>query len=462
MFRFSVKRVHFIGVGGIGISGLAYLFKKEGYTVTGSDIRESDTTRFLRKEGIEVYIGHRKENVEGAEVVIHTSAAKRSNPEIVAALERGIPVVPRCDALSELMRFREGIAVSGTHGKTTTSSMISKVFYDAGVDPTILVGGKLEFLNFRNARYGKGSVMVAETDESDGTFLKILPSVSVITNIDADHLDFYRDINNIKRSFLEFANRVSFYGRVFLCGECSNVREILPSIYKRKTVYGFSREFELCACNVKRKGLSVEFDVLFKGKKEGKVYLPVPGKHNVLNALAAVGVSLEAGIPFEVIAKSLSTFKNAKRRAEVKGEESGVIVIDDYGHHPTEIENTYRSIKEAYPDRKIIVLFQPHRYTRTQLLWDEFVEVLKKIDNLYVTDIYPAGESPIDSVSAEKLAQSCGGTYIGTLEEAIARVMPLLTPGTVLLTLGAGNVYLAGERLLSMLKERQILQNSSR
>lgn len=455
MFKFSVKRIHFIGIGGIGISGLAYLFKKEGYDVSGSDIKESETTKFLEKEGIRVYIGHRKENVRDVDVVIYTSAAKRSNPEIVAALEKGIPVVPRCDALSELMRFKEGIAVAGTHGKTTTSSMISKVFYDADLDPTILVGGKLDFLGFRNARYGKSDVMIAETDESDGTFLKILPSVSVITNVDADHLDFYKDIETIKRSFVEFANRVSFYGKVFLCGECENVRDIFPEIYKRKLIYGFSRDFDLCACNVVQEGLSVRFDVLFKGKFEGKISLPIPGKHNVLNALAAVGVSLEAGIPFSKIAESLSTFRNAKRRAEIKGEEAGVIVIDDYGHHPTEIENTYKGIREAYPDKKVLVLFQPHRYTRTKLLWDEFAQVLSKIDNLFIADIYPAGEEPIDDVSAEKLADLCGATYVGDVESAVFSILPLLKPDTVLLTLGAGNVYLAGEKILQILKKNR-------
>ncbi|WP_022847749.1 MULTISPECIES: UDP-N-acetylmuramate--L-alanine ligase [unclassified Desulfurobacterium] len=462
MFKFSVKHVHFIGIGGIGISGLAYLFKKEGYYVTGSDIRESETTKFLEREGIKVFIGHKKENVEGADVVIHTSAVKRSNPEIVAALERGIPVIPRCDALSELMRFREGIAVAGTHGKTTTSSMISKIFYDAGVEPTILVGGKLDFLGFTNAYYGKSRVMIAETDESDGTFLKVLPSVSVVTNIDADHLDFYKNIETIKHSFAEFANRVSFYGKVFLCGECENVREILPFIYKRKIVYGFSKEFDLCACNVKQEGLSVEFEVLFKGRLEGKIHLPIPGKHNVLNALAAVGVSLEAGISFNEIAESLSTFKNAKRRAEIKGEEAGVVVIDDYGHHPTEIENTYKGIKDAYPDRDILVLFQPHRYTRTKLLWNEFADVLSRIDNLFLVDIYPAGEMPIESVSAEKLARFCGGTYVGSVDEAVFHILPLLKSNTVLLTLGAGDVYLAGEKILKHLKEKKILEGSSR
>ncbi|OMH39973.1 UDP-N-acetylmuramate--L-alanine ligase [Desulfurobacterium indicum] len=453
MFKFSVKRIHFIGIGGIGISGLAYLFKKEGYDVSGSDIRESETTRFLEKEGINVYIGHRKENVKDADVVIYTSAAKRSNPEIVAALEKGIPVVPRCDALSELMRFKEGIAVAGTHGKTTTSSMISKVFYDDGFDPTILVGGKLDFLGFRNAYYGKSDIMIAETDESDGTFLKILPSVSVITNIDTDHLDFYKDIETIKRSFIEFANRVSFYGKVFLCGECRNVRDIFSKIYKKKLIYGFSRDFDLCACNVVQDGLSIRFDVLFKGKFEGNIFLPVPGKHNVLNALAAVGVSLEAGIPFTKIAESLSTFKNAKRRAEIKGEEAGVIVIDDYGHHPTEIENTYKGIREAYPDKKVLVLFQPHRYTRTKLLWDEFTQVLSGIDNLFITDIYPAGEEPIDDISAKKLADLCGAVYVGDVENAVSSILPLLEPDTVLLTLGAGNVYLAGEKILQILKK---------
>ncbi|SNR88032.1 UDP-N-acetylmuramate--L-alanine ligase [Desulfurobacterium atlanticum] len=452
MFKFKTKNLHFIGIGGIGISGLAYLFKKEGYNVTGSDIKESDTTEFLKKENIKIYIGHRKENVENSDVVIHTTAAKETNPEIVAAKEKGIPVIPRCDALSELMRFKEGISVAGTHGKTTTSSMIAKVLFDAELDPTILVGGKLDFLEGKNAHYGKSSLMVAETDESDGTFLKILPSISVITNIDSDHLDFYKTLENIKSSFVEFANRTSFYGKVFLCGECKNVMEILPKIYKKKVIYGFNPEFEFSAKNIKSVNGKTKAEILYKGKTLGTLTLTIPGKHNILNALAAVALGLEAGIPFEKITCSLENFKNAKRRMELKGCCNNILIFDDYGHHPTEIEATYQGLKETFPERKIYVVFQPHRYTRTKALWKEFIKTLKKIDNLTITAIYSAGEEPIEGICGEMLAKLSGAEYGKNFEEIESRLLKKLKPGDIVLTMGAGNIYKLGEKILSKLQ----------
>ncbi len=436
--------VHIVGIGGIGMSGIALVLKAKGYRVQGSDIKRSSMVRKLEEAGIKVFIGHREKNVEGADVLIHSSAVKENNPEIVAAKKRGIPVIPRADILSDIMRFKEGVAVAGTHGKTTTSSMVAKVFYEAGLKPTILVGGRLSFLGGVNAVEGDGKWLVAEADESDGTFLKLTPTLSVITNIDADHLDYYGSMEKLTEAFTEFANRVSFYGKVFLCTECKRVRDIVPRVYKRKATYGF-KDSDFTAENVQPTGLGSIFEVRYRGKPLGRVKLNVPGRHNVLNALGAVGVSLEAGVPFNQVAEALEEFRNASRRMELKGTVNGITFIDDYGHHPTEIEASYRALKESFPNRRIIVLFQPHRFTRTKNLWNEFVRVLKEIDNLYICDIYSAGEEPIEGITAEKLASECGALYGGSLEKACELVKRELRPGDIFLSLGAGDITKAFE-----------------
>ena len=438
-------KVHIVGIGGIGMSGIALVLKGQGYEVQGSDIKESSMVKKLKEKGIEVFIGHRAENVHGASLVIHSSAVKPDNVELLEARRLGIPVIPRADILSDIMRFKEGVAVAGTHGKTTTSSMIATVFHMAGLKPTILVGGRLSILGGVNAQSGDGNWLVAEADESDGTFLKLTPTISVITNIDADHIDHYGSFENLKRAFVEFANRVSFYGKVFLCGECPNVREILPEVYKRKAIYGFNEEFDLYAGEVTSMGLGSIFDVYYKQKKLGRVKLNVPGRHNVLNALAAVGVSLEAGIPFPYIAESLEAFRNASRRMELKGTVNGITFVDDYAHHPTEIKSSYEALKTSFPERRVVVLFQPHRFSRTSLLWKEFVEVLKEIENLYICDIYPAGEKPIEGVNSRKLAEECGAVYGGSLQETCKAISSVLKPGDVFLSMGAGDVTKAFE-----------------
>ena len=438
-------KVHIVGIGGIGMSGIALVLKGQGYEVQGSDIKESSMFKKLKEKGIEVFIGHKAENVRGASLVIHSSAVKPDNVELLEARRLGIPVIPRADILSDIMRFKEGVAVAGTHGKTTTSSMIATVFHMAGLKPTILVGGRLSILGGVNAQSGDGNWLVAEADESDGTFLKLTPTISVITNIDADHIDHYGSFENLKRAFVEFANRVSFYGKVFLCGECPNVREILPEVYKRKAIYGFNEEFDLYAGEVTSMGLGSIFDVYYKQKRLGRVKLNVPGKHNVLNALAAVGVSLEAGIPFPYIAESLEAFRNASRRMELKGTVNGITFVDDYAHHPTEIKSSYEALKTSFPERRVVVLFQPHRFSRTSLLWKEFVEVLKEIDNLYICDIYPAGEKPIEGVNSRKLAEECGAVYGGSLQETCKVISSVLKPGDVFLSMGAGDVTKAFE-----------------
>jgi len=433
-------KIHIVGIGGIGMSGIALILKGRGYEVQGSDLKESSMVKKLREKGIKVFIGHRPENLKGAEVVIHSSAVKEDNPEIVEAKRLGIPVIPRSDTLADIMKIKESVAVAGTHGKTTTSSMISSVFFKSGLKPTILVGGSLSFLGGYNAVQGEGEWIVAEADESDGTFLKLNPTLSVITNVDADHLDYYGSLENIKEAFLEFANRTSFYGKVFVCGECSNLREIYPKIYKRKASFGLSPEWDFWAEGITPIGLGTIFEVYYRGKRLGRVKLNVPGRHNVLNALGAIAVSLEVGIPFGQIAEKLEEFRNAKRRMELKGTYGGITFIDDYGHHPTEIEASYRAIKEAFPERRLVVLFQPHRFTRTRALWSEFVRVLKEVENLFICDVYPAGEEPIEGITSERLAKECGALYCGSLKEAVEVLRGELRPGDVLLTLGAGDV----------------------
>jgi UDP-N-acetylmuramate--alanine ligase len=422
------------------MSGIALLLKENGYDVQGSDIKENQMVRILRDRGIRVFIGHSRENVRGADVVTHSSAVKGDNIEIVEAERLGIPVVPRAEVLSDITRLKETIAVAGTHGKTTTSSMIATVLHMAGLEPTVLVGGRLSLLGGANALTGAGKWLVVEADESDGTFLRLSPTVSVITNIDSDHLDFYRSVENLRNAFLEFANRTSFYGMVFMCGECPRTREVFKAVRRRKATFGFSSEFDFSAQGVKPAGTGCSFTVVYRGTKLGSVELSVPGRHNVLNALVAVAVSLEVGIPFKEVARCLKAFRNASRRMELKGTVNGVTFVDDYAHHPTEIVHSYRAVKESFPGRRIVVLFQPHRFTRTKILWKEFVSVLSSIENLYLCEVFPAGEKPIEGVTAERLAKECGAVYCGSLEQACREIKEVLKPGDVFLSMGAGDV----------------------
>jgi len=433
-------RVHIVGIGGIGMSGIAIILKERGFDVQGSDLKDGYNAKKLRSRGIRVFIGHREENVAGADVVIHSSAVKESNPEIRRAKELGIPVIPRSDVLCDISKVKESIAVSGTHGKTTTSSMIAYIFYKSGLEPTILVGGNLSFLNGYNAYEGSGRYMVLEADESDGTFLKLAPTIAVITNIDSDHLEHYGSLDKVKEAFTQFANRTAFYGKLFASIDCPRVREIYPKIYKRKSTFGLSEEADFYAKKITPVNLGTVFEVFYKDKKLGRVKLKVPGRHNVLNALAAIAVSLEVGLSFGEISEKLEEFENAKRRMELKGTFNGITFFDDYAHHPTEIKSSYQAIREAFPNRKVVVLFQPHRYSRTKNLWGEFVSTLRGIDELFICDIYSAGEEPIEGISSERLARECGAIYCGSLEGAVSRLREHLKPGEVLLTLGAGDI----------------------
>ena len=380
-----------------------------------------------------------------------SSAVKKNNPEVLAAKYRKVPLIPRAEMLAELMRLKYGVAIAGSHGKTTTTSMISTVLAFGGFDPTIVVGGKVKTLG-TNAHLGKGTFMVVEADESDGSFLMLSPVIAVVTNIDREHLDYYENIVHLKEAFSNFLNKIPFYGLAVLCADCPRLKSIMPSIKKRFTTYGFSPEAEFRAEDVRVSGFETSFRVLFKDSYLGDVKLNTPGRHNAENALASFAVGMELGMSFERIRDGLAEFRGIDRRLQVKGEGRGVLVIDDYGHHPQEICVTLRAVKEAF-SKRIIVIFQPHRYTRTHLLFDEFVKVLSEVDMLFILDIYPAGETPIEGVTAEKLVKALkengheNAFYINEPDGVVHRVLEIVKPGDVVLTLGAGNVWMLGEKI---------------
>ncbi|ADC90139.1 UDP-N-acetylmuramate/alanine ligase [Thermocrinis albus DSM 14484] len=448
MFREKVKRLHFVGVGGIGMSGLALLMMQMGYTVSGSDIKESRNTQMLKDAGIRVYIGHRPENVEDAQVVVYSSAVSSDNPELVYARSRGIPTIPRGEMLAELFRIKEGVAVCGSHGKTTTTSMIAYILHEAGLDPTVLIGGILQRFN-GNARLGKGDFIVSEADESDGSFLKLTPTVAVITNIDREHLDFYKDYDSIRKAFLEFANSVPFYGFSVLNADDEGCSQIIPYVSKKHYTYGIQTEAHLMAKNLRLLEGTYSFDVVWMGKNLGNIHLKVPGKHNVQNALASILVALQMDVSFDVIKEALESFRNAERRLELKGFYKGFPVYDDYGHHPTEIRSVIKAVREMYPDTKILLVFQPHRYSRTYYLLQDFATVLREADSCIVTDIYPAGEENRWHVSAKQLAEISGCIYAPSKEE-VFQAVKRLADNHVILFMGAGNIGKWSEEFLEV------------
>ncbi|MGE4558958.1 MAG: UDP-N-acetylmuramate--L-alanine ligase [Desulfobulbus sp.] len=456
MYR-KTKRIHFVGIGGIGMSGIAELLLSLGYRVSGSDLRSTDITARLAQLGAAIHEGHQADWVAGADVVVTSTAIASDNPEVVAALEAHVPVVQRAEMLAELMRLKKyGIAVAGSHGKTSTTSMVAAVLAEAGLDPTVVVGGKVHGLG-SNAKLGEGEFLVAEADESDGSFLKLSPVIEVVTNIDLEHLDYYRDIEHIKDIFLEFIGRLPFYGVAVVCIDDDNVAQLLPRIRKRIITYGLSEQAELQAVKIISGNGSTQFTVRHRGEELGAIRLNRPGKHLIYNSLAAVSVGLELEINFPVIAKALERFQGVQRRMQVKGEEAGILVIDDYGHHPTEIRATLDAVREGWPDRRVVVAFQPHRYSRTKGLFAEFTTAFRRADVLVLTDIYPAGEKPITGVSSEVLQDAIKQHgqrqthFISQLVQKPEELLPLLQPGDLLLTLGAGNIVRCGEALLPLL-----------
>jgi UDP-N-acetylmuramate--alanine ligase len=452
MFR-RIQHVHFVGIGGSGMSGIAEVLLNLGYTVSGSDLRRSATTDHLVALGARVLEGHAAAHVVGAHVVVVSTAVQRDNPEVIEARHAGIPVIPRAEMLAELMRLKYSVAVAGSHGKTTTTSMTALVLDRGGLDPTVVVGGRLNVLG-SGARLGRGEFLVAEADESDRSFLKLTPTIAVVTNIDREHLDTYRGLADIQDAFVGFVNKVPFYGAVVLCLDDAPVQDILPRVERRMVTYGLSPQAQVSARDVEVGPEGSQFVVASGDAVLGRVRLSVPGAHNVLNALAAVAVGLDLGVPFESIRAGLESFSGVDRRFQVRGEAGGVTVVDDYGHHPTEIRATLETLRRYAGARRTVVLFQPHRFSRTQALWDDFCRAFHLADVLLVTDIYAASEAVIPGVTAEALVAALiekghrHALYAGALPAAAERLLSEVRSDDVVLTLGAGSVWTAGEELL--------------
>ncbi len=446
------SKFHFVGIGGIGMCGLAELLHNIGAKVTGSDLSENANTERLQKLGIPVFRGHKADNVGDADVVVYSSAVQTSNPEIQIARARQIPLIPRAEALAEIMRLKRGVAVAGTHGKTTTTSMTASIFLEAQVQPTIVVGGRFEMIQ-STALLGDGEWLIAEADESDGSFQKLTPEIAIITNIDSDHMDYYKSFENLKAAFLEFAQKVPFYGICIVCGDDPKIRETFEHFSKRILYYGFDEKNDLVLKGQKGKYELYENTATGR-KKHGEFELKVPGNHNALNAVAAIAAGLKAGISFEVCKQGIAKFDGVDRRFHFKGEKKHIRVYDDYGHHPTEVRAALQGFREKFPDRRLVVMFQPHRFSRTQTCWHDFTLCFSQCDHLILTDVYAAGEMALPGITSERLAHevkhsSC--QYIPKTPELASQIHSLLKPNDVFVTLGAGDGWKVGMEILEML-----------
>jgi UDP-N-acetylmuramate--alanine ligase len=445
--------IHFVGIGGIGMSGIAELLLNLDYTVSGSDLHASDITRRLEVLGGKVFVGHAQEQIAGADVVVTSSAIHTDNPEIIGARQASIPVIPRAEMLAELMRLKYSIAIAGAHGKTSTTSMVASILGDGGLDPTVVIGGKLKSID-TNAVLGKGDFIVAEADESDGSFLKYSPAIAVVTNIDKEHLDYYKDLDDIKEVFLSFLDRIPFYGLAILCLDNEPIQDLIPRLQKRFVTYGMNPQADFQISQVTFEGQKSKFHVSHQNKDLGVISLNLPGIHNVYNATAGIAVGQELNIPFDVIKKALETIEGVQRRLEIKGIKKEITVVDDYGHHPTEIKTTLQAVKDSWPDKRRVVVFQPHRYTRTNALFDEFTRAFYQTDMLLVLPIYAAGEKVIEGIDNRALCrgiQSHGHkdvTCVGGIDEAVSELENRLNRNDILLTLGAGDVWKVGEKVL--------------
>jgi len=455
MFNKKIRHIHFVGIGGSGMSGLAEVLLNN-YRISGSDISESEAVKHLRKLGAKIYIGHSAENIRGADMAVYSSAISQDNPEFMAAMVARIPVIPRAAMLAELMRMKFGIAIAGTHGKTTTSSMAALVLTQAGLDPTIVLGGRLKVLG-SNAKLGQGKYLVAESDESDGSFLRLCPKIAIITNIDNDHLDYYGSMDRLKDAFVTFANQVPLDGCVIVCRDDENLRSIIPRIYKTCITYGLSADAEIRAEKIRFSGFGSEFEVVAAGKRVGRLRLEAPGWHNIRNALAVVALCMELKIKFSDIAKAFALFQGSQRRFEIISCKKGVLVIDDYGHHPTEIKATLETAREIMGRSKkwkrLRCIFQPHRYTRTKILGEKFTEAFISADEVIVTDIYSAGEKPIEGVTSELIvAHMKNGKIIPDKERSLVYILRTLRPGDVIVIQGAGDIQKIGQELADKIK----------
>jgi UDP-N-acetylmuramate--alanine ligase len=454
---FKPQHVHFVGIGGIGMSGIAEVLLTLGYQVSGSDVKASPITQRLQSLGATIHIGHQADNVAGAKAVVVTSALDAANPEVAEARRLQVPVIPRGELLAELMRLKYGVAIAGSHGKTTTTSMVASILNAADLDPTVVVGGRVAGLQGSNARVGKSALLVVESDESDGSFLILAPIIAVVTNIDREHLDHYASLEEIRSAFSDFVNKVPFYGAAVLCMEDSNIQQIFPAIRRRTITYGRTAQVDLEIQNVELTSTGSEFSVRRPSGELGQFHLAVPGLHNVLNATAAIGVGLELEVTLAKLQEGLAAFTGVDRRFSIRGVEHGVTVIDDYGHHPTEIKATLAAARLS-PYKRIHVLFQPHRFSRTKHLLDEFGTAFHQADDVFLLDIYAASEPALQGVSSQALLEKVrsfghrSAHYSGSLEEGVEAVANVAEPGDLVVTLGAGNVSQAAEKILDKLR----------
>ena len=455
---FSKKtRVHFVGIGGIGMSGIAEVLLNLGYPVSGSDLKSSPSTERLTKLGAKVGASHRVEHVQDVDVVVISSAVRDDNPEVVEATRLQIPIIPRAEMLAELMRLKYGIAVAGSHGKTTTTSMIAVLLDSAGLDPTMVIGGRIAALG-GNAKLGGSDLMVVEADESDRSFLQLSPVLAIVTGIDYEHMEAYRDMDDLETAFVDFVNEVPFYGASILCLDEERVQDILPRVRRRHVTYGFSSQADISAQEVRLEGAGSRFELKLSGKSVGEVRLQIPGRVNVLNSLAAIGVGLELGLELDQIRSGLESFSGVDRRFQVKADAAGILVVDDYGHHPTEIRATLATAKDAFA-RRTVVIFQPHRYSRVEALFEEFCRAFHQADVLVVTEIYPAGEEPRAGVSGERLAEGIKKhghrhvRFVSELDDVPEALRDTLEEGDLVLTLGAGSVTSVSDKLAEVVRE---------
>ena len=454
----KVKNFHLIGIGGAGMNGIAEILLNLGFNVTGSDMRQSPVTKRLESLGAKIWAGHSAEHVAECDVVVYSSAVKEDNPEIEAARARKIPVIKRPEMLAELMRMKYGICIAGTHGKTSTTSMTAQVLTQGGIDPTVIVGGKVTDFG-GGAKIGQGHFMVLEADEYDRTFLKLSPVIAAVTNIDLDHLDCYSDIDDIRSAFTQFVNKVPFFGAVILCIDDNGVRSILPDVERRIVTYGLSRQADIRADNVTFKGFETRFDVVANGDSLGTVTIGVPGYYNVRNALVAVTVGLEMGIDFAVIADALSKYRTVERRFQVIGEKGGIMVVDDYAHHPTEIIASLEGVRNGF-DRRIVAVFQPHLFSRTRDFHEDFGRAFLDSDVLFVTDIFPAREKPLEGITGRLVSDSALAaghrdvTYIEDHAELLSAISERVREGDIVITIGAGDINKVGHEFFAQLTQK--------
>ena len=457
MFLGKTKRIHFIGIGGSGMSGIAEVLINQGFDVTGSDVGKTSVTRHLESIGARIACSHQAENIRDVQVVVVSSAIQPDNAEVLAAREQMIPVIPRAEMLAELMRMKYGIAIAGTHGKTTTTSLVATVLAGGGLDPTMVIGGRLKSFS-GHAKLGQSEFLVAEADESDGSFLRLSPTFAVVTTLDEEHMDYYRTLAGIKSAFLTFINKVPFFGASILCLDDPNIQSLLPQVEKRYITYGLTTQADYTARNISVEGMQSFFTVYHRGKKLGRINSGALGRHNVLNTLAAVAVGMELNLEFKTIAESLKDFTGVQRRFEIVHQSESLTLVDDYGHHPAEIQTTLRTAKEVWPDRKLTVIFQPHRYSRTQSLLKSFCAAFNDADHLILLDIYPAGEPPIEGINSRKIAEGAremghkSVEYMENRNEVVPHLLRTLKSGDVVMTLGAGNVWELNSMFIANLK----------